>query len=212
MPRWLFIAGFIAASVQWAEAQMSSFRPQYQFENEAQLKVYQEEIAKAITFAPIKDLEKLRNLAEWHARQLLLKAQEYFGVEKKPLQKMVFVNLISDAGQAYSREMIIELNEIMFLRNYRSFINEIIPHEVAHLVAYHITGYYDYFHSSKEWQQVMEYLVGYLITIHNLDVYPSCMFARRLELARNEPYGKCCAIEPPRCEQYFSLGVAAPRR
>lgn len=44
------------------------------------------------------------------------------------------------AGSAYLKEWEIRLNATLLIENTEKFIDEVIPHELAHLLVYHVFG------------------------------------------------------------------------
>ncbi len=63
------------------------------------------------------------------------------------------------AGTAYLQKNEIRLNYYMYQQNPEEFINEVIPHELAHLLAYTLYGSSIRPHG-KEWQSVMFFVLG----------------------------------------------------
>ncbi len=168
----------------------SSYRPLYVLENDEQLRVYDQEIRKALKHAPHGDLHGLRDEARERASALVAIAQERFGTPEVPLSEIVWGGLTptSIAGEAFCEDggarLYIKLNEIMFLRNHAAFQNDVIPHEVAHLLLCQMDLRMEHSHADPRFVSVMEFLVGRATEKHDLDAYPSCVLDQRLKLAK----------------------------
>ena len=73
------------------------------------------------------------------------------------------------AGTAHLQRNLIKFNPILFTQNKQEFIDQVVPHEVAHIIAYQQYGKVK--PHGKEWQHIMEYVFHRpATTTHTLDI------------------------------------------
>ncbi|QLB12555.1 SprT protein [Bisgaardia hudsonensis] len=73
------------------------------------------------------------------------------------------------AGVAYLQKNEIRLNRTLLQENTQSFINEVVPHELAHLLVYQVFGKVQ--PHGKEWKSIMLNIFGLTPNIyHQFDV------------------------------------------
>lgn len=73
------------------------------------------------------------------------------------------------AGTAHLQRNLIKINPILFKNNKEEFFQQVIPHEVAHLITYQLYGKVR--PHGKEWQYVMqEVFKRPALTTHQLDI------------------------------------------
>ncbi|WP_439243315.1 SprT family zinc-dependent metalloprotease [Lonepinella sp. BR2474] len=73
------------------------------------------------------------------------------------------------AGVAYLQQNVIKLNRTLLLENPQAFIQQVVPHELAHLLVYQVFGRVK--PHGKEWQVIMQHLFQLPAdTCHQFDV------------------------------------------
>jgi len=89
----------------------------------------------------------------------------------RPFQRpdYLFNQLGKSAGSAHLQSNIIKFNATLFKHNKEEFINQVVAHEVAHLIVYQHYGKVR--PHGREWQHVMRNVFNCpAITTHSLDV------------------------------------------
>ena len=73
------------------------------------------------------------------------------------------------AGTAHLQRNLIKFNPILFTQNKQEFIEQVVPHEVAHIIAYQCYGQVK--PHGKEWQHIMNNVFNRpATTTHSLDI------------------------------------------
>lgn len=111
---------------------------------------------------------KLLELFE-HAQKTLLRNNNIanFGVLKMPRISLGQRGKI--AGSAHLQKNLIKLNTLLFDQNKQYFLNEVIAHELSHILVYQLYGHTK--PHGKEWQHLMRWLFDKTPqTKHSLDV------------------------------------------
>jgi SprT protein len=114
------------------------------------------------------DNKQLHETAVHSLQQWLTVADDYFSVIH-PTPEINFRLRGKSAGKAYLQLNEIRLNSVLFKENVQAFIDEVIPHELAHLLCYQHFGRVK--PHGKEWQFVMTEIFGLPAkTTHQFDV------------------------------------------
>lgn len=115
----------------------------------------------------LKDIQ-LKYLANKALLKYRLVAEGYFN-RQFPTPEISFKLRGKSAGKAYLQKGEIRLNPILFKENRQIFLDEVIPHELAHLIAYQLFGKVQ--PHGKEWQHIMQDTFSLQpSTTHSLDI------------------------------------------
>lgn len=87
-------------------------------------------------------------------REKLQLARQHFA-EDFPEPKVVYQQRGTSAGTAWLQDWEIRLNPVLLMENKQAFIDEVVPHELAHLLVYRRFGQAATPHGS-EWRRMME--------------------------------------------------------
>lgn len=99
----------------------------------------------------------------------LAKAEQYFN-KNFPQPELDLSLRGRCAGQAYLQTWKVRFNLGLLKENYEAFMQEVVPHELAHLIAFREFGSRIRPHG-KEWRWVMEHVLGVPArTTHQFDV------------------------------------------
>ena len=104
-------------------------------------RVYQQVRKEAMEYAPRnKSLYQLRGAAQVRAQLIINRLTTKYRLPRFQLSGIRFrdvlagITVAGSASHCSQPNLILFLNEILFLRNYDNFMSDIIPHEVAHIV------------------------------------------------------------------------------
>jgi len=122
-------------------------------------------------------IEKLELLVSDKLKELRVKTRELFEVKIDPTISYDLRG--QSAGQANYRHNVIRLNRELLEKYTADFIDQTVPHEFAHLVAYRVYGSRIKPHG-KEWKSVVLALDAKPVRTHSYEVTPT----RRLKRFR----------------------------
>lgn len=94
----------------------------------------------------------MRSLREKLAQANLALGRSY------PEPKLVYQQRGTSAGTAWLQQYEIRLNPVLLLENLQAFIDEVVPHELAHLLVWKHFG--SKAPHGKEWKWMMESVLG----------------------------------------------------
>lgn len=99
------------------------------------------------------DLRILKLQVQRRLKQDLATAEQFFQ-RMFPIPEICYNVRGLKAGLAYLQQNQIRLNPILLQENGRDFIDQVVPHELAHLLVYQLFGRVQ--PHGKEWRMVME--------------------------------------------------------
>lgn len=102
---------------------------------------------------PTLTYQPLHHLANKALARCMTTAQQHFE-RPFPMPTLTYKLKGKAAGKAYLQTQEIKLNSVLFEENVDAFLEEVIPHEVAHLITHQVFGHVR--PHGKEWQYVME--------------------------------------------------------
>lgn len=91
-------------------------------------------------------------------REKLRMANQFFGTDYTE-PEITYQQRGTSAGSAYLQHWQIRLNPVLLMENQQPFIDEVVPHELAHLLVYRRFGRAPAPHG-KEWRWMMEHVLG----------------------------------------------------
>ncbi|WP_448906671.1 SprT family zinc-dependent metalloprotease [Haemophilus parahaemolyticus] len=103
------------------------------------------------------DLRILKLQAQRQLKQSLALANQFFNKEFT-IPVMNFELRGQKAGVAYLQQNEIRLNPVLLVENGATFIQQVVPHELAHLLVYQQFGRVQ--PHGKEWKMMMEQVLG----------------------------------------------------
>lgn len=103
------------------------------------------------------DLRTLKMQVQRQLKRDLAKANHYFN-KQFPEPQVSYQLRGAKAGVAYLQQNEIRLNPILLQENRQQFIQEVVPHELAHLLVFQQFGQVS--PHGKEWQMMMEQVLN----------------------------------------------------
>jgi SprT protein len=113
------------------------------------------------------------------------------------------------AGTAHLQRNLIKINPILFINNKEEFFEQVIPHEVAHLITFQLYGKVR--PHGKEWQHIMEKVFKRpAATTHQLDIkdvvgklftYQCACTTHQLTIRRHNKVQKGCEYRCKSCRK-----------
>lgn len=128
-----------------------------------------------------KNLELLKQKVHKKIEKCIKKAERYYKMEfKYPYVK--FCNLGNIGGCYIHRERVglIEFNYHMLKENSKHFIDETVPHEVAHLIAFSIDPFCGV--HGNLWKEVMDLYRIHPSLYHSYDTFSSFKFLKNKQI------------------------------
>ncbi|OTA17083.1 SprT family protein [Xenorhabdus vietnamensis] len=116
-------------------------------------------------------------------RQKLTQAS-HFWQQNFPEPHITYQQRGTAAGSARLQDWEIHLNPILLIENQQAFIDEVIPHELAHLLAYHQFG--KVAPHGKEWRFIMETI--FEVTARRTHQFP-------VHSVRSKIFVYCCSCQ-----------------
>jgi hypothetical protein len=165
--------------------------PDFEVVNEYQVTAYHQFLVETLGVDAGDKIRELRTRAHERANELLKKGQEMYDLPQQPLTFIKWdIKSGHLYGEAYCEQNIIGLNEVFYLQHTEGYLNDVIPHEVAHLIhgqrdgcEVYNTNYIPAMHLPP-FPEIMEALGGKDDLIKNPDTELLCHFRHELLKAR----------------------------
>lgn len=114
--------------------------------------------------------QQLKDAANAELLRLYATANQYFS-RTFPTATLTFRRSGKHAGTAFLQQNRINLNPVLFEQNQTAFFDDVLPHELSHLLVYQLYGRVK--PHGKEWQAMMQTVFGRApSTTHNFDLTP----------------------------------------